>query len=221
MMGMPMGRTMAVQKNKQNEKQSDPLTRQMDAFGKLFANNFDNHAIQFVAVNIDKSENTRSKILKMTMENPWPWAQVIGKDQLENITMEIPEMPEIAGALVIVDSNGSVRYAGPADNFLAPLILRDIAPKSDSPAKRKNVTKKPVQAKKIATTTTQAQTEEDFDPQAEKLLENAKAFVKMGRYTSYKKGIDLCRNVIDGYPNTKYEQQAKSLLETVPERYRK
>ena len=62
---------------------------------------------------------------------------------------------------------------------------------------------------------------EDINPQAEKVLEYARGFLKTGRFTGYKKGIDMCRDVLRDYPDTKYANQARDLLKTVPERYRK
>ena len=62
---------------------------------------------------------------------------------------------------------------------------------------------------------------EDINPQAEKEIEYARGFLKTGRFTGYKKGIDLCRDVLRDYPDTKYADQARDLLKTVPERYQK
>ena len=210
-----------------NANQNDPMLRQMDAFGKLFADNFDNYATQFVAVNIDKSKNARSEVLKETMENPWPWAQIVGYEHKEKVGIEIPDTPEglRTATLVIADSTGSVRYAGPAEGFLAPLLIHNLAPRSQAPAKRKTLYVKPIKKEtaQAGKTKTKKIPEEDeyFDPQAEKLLENAKGFIKIGRFTTYKKGINMCRQVINDYPNTKYEQQAREILRRVPEHQRK
>ncbi|MEN6387093.1 MAG: hypothetical protein ABFD79_18080 [Phycisphaerales bacterium] len=62
-----------------------------------------------------------------------------------------------------------------------------------------------------------------FDPRAETLLENAKAFFKIGNrqmYHAYAKPIEMCRTVIKDFPNTKYEQEARVLMRQVPERFR-
>ncbi len=59
--------------------------------------------------------------------------------------------------------------------------------------------------------------------QAGKLLEYAKMFVSAGRkpVLTSKKGVDICRQIIREYPNTKYEQEARMLLRRVPEYERK
>lgn len=65
--------------------------------------------------------------------------------------------------------------------------------------------------------------DEFFDPRAETLLENAKAFFKIGnrmQYHTYAKPIEMCRTVIKDYPNTKYADQARVLMRQVPERFR-
>jgi len=236
--GGPMG----FGRNTRNRSgnQNDPLLAQMDAFGKLFANNINNPAIKFVAVNTDSSKNARSGVTKKLMENPWPWAQVAAGEMANNEDLKLPEafadFDINKSPLIIADSEGLVRYAGPAEGFLAPLILNDLAPKPASPAtksspakpgstppKKAAVTKTAPEVKKSSTATPEKiiDDEDYFNPQAEKLLEHGRGFVKIGRLTSYKKGIDLCRQVINDYPNTKYEQQAREILRTVPQRHHK
>jgi hypothetical protein len=56
--------------------------------------------------------------------------------------------------------------------------------------------------------------------QAARLLEAAKQFIKMGRYTTYKRGIDMCREILQDYDHTPYADQARKQLQLVPERYR-
>ncbi len=223
----PMGSMGPMGNRNLNPNQNDPMLRQMDAFGKLFADNFDNYSTQFVAVNIDKSKKARSEVLKETMKNPWPWAQIVGNEHTEKVGIEIPDTPEglRTAILIIADSTGSVRYAGPAEGFLAPLMIHDLAPRSQAPAKRKTFSVKPIKKETAQAGKTKAEKvseeEEYFNPQAEKLLENAKGFIKIGRFTTYKKGINMCRQVINDYPNTKYEQQAREILRRVPEHQRK
>ncbi|MBU2597288.1 MAG: hypothetical protein KJ757_07005, partial [Planctomycetes bacterium] len=65
--------------------------------------------------------------------------------------------------------------------------------------------------------------EDFFDPRAETLIENARAFFKIGnrlQYHTYSKPIEMCRTVIKDYPNTKYSEQARLLMRQVPERFR-
>jgi hypothetical protein len=65
--------------------------------------------------------------------------------------------------------------------------------------------------------------EDFFDPRAETLIENARAFFKIGnrlQYHTYAKPVEMCRTVIKDYPNTKYSEQARILMRQVPERFR-
>ena len=59
--------------------------------------------------------------------------------------------------------------------------------------------------------------------QAGKLLEYAKMYVKAGRkpVLTSKRAVDICRQIIRDYPNTKYEREARRLLKKVPEYERK
>jgi hypothetical protein len=58
--------------------------------------------------------------------------------------------------------------------------------------------------------------------QAETLLSNAKTFLQIGnRFPShmYRKPVEICRQVMKDYPNTKYAQEAQMLLRNVPKEY--
>ncbi len=69
----------------------------------------------------------------------------------------------------------------------------------------------------------QNKSNDEFNPRAETLLENAKAFFKIGnrmQYHTYAKPIEMCRTVIRDYPNTKYADEARVLMRQVPERFR-
>jgi hypothetical protein len=75
----------------------------------------------------------------------------------------------------------------------------------------------------IAPADKQQQNDDSFDPRAEQLLETAKGFFKIGdrlQYHTYAKPIEMCRTVINDYPNTKYAEQARTLMRQVPERFR-
>ena len=70
------------------------------------------------------------------------------------------------------------------------------------------------------------QQEGDFtadDYEAQKLLANASAFLKIGNRLPnhmYRDPIEWCRTVMKNYPNTKYAQQAQMLLRNVPQEHR-
>jgi hypothetical protein len=65
--------------------------------------------------------------------------------------------------------------------------------------------------------------EDFFDPQAEDLINHARAFLKINNVLPnhmYRDPIEWCRRVRKDYPNTKYAREAQMLLRNVPERYR-
>lgn len=71
-------------------------------------------------------------------------------------------------------------------------------------------------------TTPQTADELAKEYQAGKDLEYADTFIKMAKKgaQSYKKGVDMCRDIIKKYPGTKYEKEARMLLRQVPENKR-
>ncbi len=65
--------------------------------------------------------------------------------------------------------------------------------------------------------------EDFFDPRAETLIEHARAFFKIAnrlQHHTYSKPVEMCKTVIKDYPNTKYSEQARTLMRQVPERFR-
>ncbi|MFC1738854.1 hypothetical protein ACFL1G_07400, partial [Planctomycetota bacterium] len=58
---------------------------------------------------------------------------------------------------------------------------------------------------------------------AEQLYEYALSFRSMGRLpvVSYKQMVDICRQIIELYPDSEYAYKAKRMLGDIPEQYRK
>ena len=59
----------------------------------------------------------------------------------------------------------------------------------------------------------------EVEYQAGKDLEYAEMYINAARkrFQTYKKGVEQCRAIIQKYPGTKYEQEARLLLRRVPE----
>ncbi|MDD5134387.1 MAG: hypothetical protein PHP01_03125, partial [Phycisphaerae bacterium] len=113
----------------------------------------------------------------------------------------------------------AIEYTHP-EPVRQPVKIQDITERSpDLP--QENVS----QTKTVAPVVEDKPVDEDFfDPRAETLLEHAKAFFKIGnrlQYHTYKNPIEICRTVMQEYPNTKYAVEAQILLRQVPERFRK
>jgi len=72
------------------------------------------------------------------------------------------------------------------------------------------------------TSTQQTDDELSIEYQAGKDLEYAETFIDLAkkRAMTYKKGVDLCREIIQKYPGTKYEDAARLLLREIPEHKR-
>jgi len=230
-------------------RNSDPFTSEMTAYGQIFGSYLAHPKVKFLAVNTDPLVSAPT-VVKKLLTSPWPWAQVMaakpasGMAQYANLDCKQPK-------LAIVDTSGTIKYAGPAAGFLAPIMLTRIAgaPPSAGSITQPDVRTPPktmfnpfkallggVNKQPPANTTTGATTtpppnriDEDDDEitpesyQAGKLLEYAKMFVSAGRKPTLtsKQGVDLCRQIIREFPNTKYEQEARLLLRKVPEYERK
>lgn len=208
---------------------ADQLGHQMSGFANLFAKASINKNIKFVAINLDK-KNAKQAIMKKLLKQPWPWAQVMANDPLSQASQFAGTTTSKAKLLIV--RAGTVTYAGPAAGFLAPMVLNNSkapAPKTRTTGKTAPTVpvtpKQTITARKInALPQNRLASEqlEDIDPQAEKLLEYAKAFLKIGnKLGSPKQGIEMCRRILKENPNTKYATQAQLLLRQLPERHKK
>ena len=231
-MGGPGGGAMFGHTNNNN---TDPFSLQMTGFSRLFSSQLTNSRVKFVAINTDAYEN-KYRVMNKLLENPWPWAQVMANDPSSGAS-QFGSLDFPKPVVVIVSGNGRVKYAGPAAGFLAPLVLSHVSAADNTAA---TVSKAPV-ASESGITTAQAppvvnqqqipgqEPEEDLleNPQyyqAAKLLEYARTlFIPLGRKTmlTSKKGVELCREIITKYPETKYADEARMLLRKVPEHERK
>lgn len=210
---------------------------QVGAFGQLAktAAQRPGCGLQFAAVNLD-SPTSRDMVIEKIFENPWPWANVMANDpssgagQFAKFSVDA-EKP----ILVITRKDNTVKYAGPATGFLAAMVVENLM---DTPGEVSSVNlaelqrqmknmKPPNQLTPQTIPDTpnpgQQPEEDELTPesfQAQKDLSAAKDFISLGRFTTYKQGIELCRKVIRTYPNTKYADQGRQLLRKIPERYR-
>ncbi len=229
-------------------KKVDHFAGGMTAYGQLFGSYLAHPKVKFLAVNTDPVISAPTVVNKL-LESPWPWAHVMaakctgGMAQYANLDCKQPK-------LAIVDASGTIKYAGPAAGFLAPMMLTRIAgePPSAGSIRRPGGTTPPRtifnpfkglfgggSQRPPAKTTTGGTTpppnrinedDSEITPesyQAGKLLEHAKMFVSAGRkpVLTSKTGIDLCRRIIREFPNTKYAEEARGLLKRVPEYERK
>ncbi len=234
---------------------NDPVSVQMSAFGKLFNSKFQSPDFKFVAVNTNHRQAAPAVVSKL-LQSPWPWAQTMLNDSAAAAldTLDIQKVTADKPVLAIVDRTGTVRYAGPAAGFLAPMVADNLLSSTAVPSS-KTYTAPPQAAEQIGQqaativggqpspqmldpapegieyTSPQPQLQPPQDPeitvenfQAQKLLTYAQGlFIPAGRkkFLTSKMGVDLCRQIINEYPNTTYADEARKLLRTVPPHERK
>jgi len=230
-------------------KQNPTFLSNTNAFKQMFSRAFGTDDVKFLAVNTDTLA-TKQKVAETIMDSPWPWAHVMAHDPKSRdtqfkkiaITHEKPLM-------VITSKDGTIRYAGPAVGFLAPMMLSKLtgaddnmtaATESQSPNGQNGVANsimslfnkpkttggntadniKPANTKQVTHQPAKMEFVDEFA--AGKLLENARLYMKLGRRAATpKKGIELCRELLKKYPNTKYSEEARVLLRGLSERNRK
>ena len=212
---------------------------QVSAFGQLAktAAQRPGGGLQFAAINLD-SPASRDVVIEKIFENPWPWANVMANDpssgagQFAKFSVDT-EKP----ILIITRKDNTVKYAGPATGFLAAMVVENLmGTPRDAPSVNFAELQRQMKNMKLPNQLTpqimpnmpnpgqQPEEDDELTPEsflAQKDLSAADSFISLGRFTTYKQGIELCREVIKSYPNTKYADQGRQLLRKVPETYRK
>jgi len=234
------------------------------AFGKLFQAGIGGGRVKFAAVNLDSSTNKKT-IKEEMIKQPQPWAQVVVADQTEGLFSEFSSIPPGRPVLMMADTTGTIRYAGPATGFIAPMLLAGIASGNvigpggteektesaitpltpadsnslaavDSNSLPSDSNSLPRAVQTPATPAVQRPAQKAGQPQsqykelseedkvqAERLVTYAEdLFMKTGakHVTTYKRGIELCRQVMKDYPGSEYADKARQLLRQVPENQR-
>ena len=240
MPGMPPGSMYGRPGSAKKTELRKPTTfaEEMSAFAELYLNTYGDGKIKFLAINTDQTTGLSTVVNKLAESN-WPWAQTMAKlpqsggQQFTDISVKKP-------ILAIIDKTGTIKYAGSAKGFLPKMILTNIAnidlgshtpqtavveqisPPRSRPQVQPAVSATPARPAR-KNTFRELAPEEDF--QAQKLLNAAKDIFlnrRSARLITPKRGIELCRRIIKDYPNTKYADEARTLLrENVDPRYRK
>jgi hypothetical protein len=214
------------------------LEEEMSAFRKLYLNTYGNENLKFLAINTGQPAELSMAINRLA-ESSWPWAQAMAKlpqsgtEQFADISVKKP-------TIVIVDKTGTIKYAGSTKGFLPKMILTKITgiqPASE-PLQAATIEQTPpirpqeqvqpvvpvVPVNPVQNNTPQELAPED-DFQAQKLIGAARDLFlakDARKLITPKRGIELCRQIMKDYPNTKYDDEARTLLrENVDPRHRR
>lgn len=215
--------------------------------------------VKFLEINTNSSAGT-----KQALANHRPVCPLVAAADPQSGAAAFLRLNVKTPFMAIIDKEGKVKYAGPAEGFAPAFILTHITgvaidlkafqptpqaatpmmggmmpgemplmmmpgmydPNQRSPLDDPN---RP-QMKSPAAPQTQAPAEKKYrelpleqQMEAEKKLSYIDGlFIKGSRakIQSYKRGVDMCREIIRDYPGTKYADQAQQLLRQVPENKR-
>jgi hypothetical protein len=219
------------------DREPTTFETEMSAFKELYLDTYGDGNLKFLAINTDKPAELSKAVNKLADSN-WPWAQTMAKlpqsglEQFADISVDKP-------IFAIIDKTGTIKYAGSTNGFLPKMILANITDAKLGPGTPQTNTVEqtpPIQTPKhvpppqqVTPPTTQKAAPQELAPeddfQAQKLLGAARDLFlakKIGRLLTPKRGIEMCRRIMKDYPNTKYADEARSLLrENVAPRYRK
>ena len=223
------------------------LESEMAAFGRIFAMAVEQRGVKLLAVNKDEPAR-RKEVVAEILRNPWPWAHVVANNPLA-ANADFGSLDARRPILVIAGPTGAVKYAGPAEGFVAPMVLKHLLVASamgTTPPQQPQTAQPqpPAQPKtnpltsllpKPASPTAPPAAAAGDDASMDDLLENpdqydaAKQleyarglFIPAGRKgpLTSKQGVEICRRIIQKWPNTTYADEARQLLRQVPENER-
>jgi len=109
--------------------ETDPASTQISELGNLFRSKFKRPDVKFIALNTNNPKAAPAVVAKL-LRSPWPWAQAMLEEHMAgsafaelDITKKVTSDQPV---LAVVDKTGTVRYAGPAAGFLAPMLVDDL-----------------------------------------------------------------------------------------------
>ncbi|NLW83085.1 MAG: collagen-like protein [Phycisphaerae bacterium] len=191
----------------------------------------DKKEVKFVEMNVNSAG-----VAPEALEGDRPVAPLVIAAQPQSEAMQFAELDVKTPFMAIIDKGGQVKYSGPADGFMPAFILShltgveiDLADFQAAPSSAYPVETGMPQAadpNQVAAGRQSQQSRELPEHQqmeAEKQLAFARDFFMEAprmRIISYKRGVDMCRDIIRNYANTIYADQARQLLRQVPERHR-
>ncbi len=201
-----------------------------------FKRGFDSPKVRFLAVNYDNFDN-RQAVADTLAQTPLPWAVVMANDPA-NARWGLKDTNIKKSMVAITNPEGQIIYAGPAENFLPAMLLDEmglLAAKADPesrkplPEPKKSDNDQPAVTQNTPRQQPPAQPDQNQQPDSqmavedkvwcEKQLSTADGFIKKGHFFGYKQGIDMCRRVIERFPDSTYAEQARKLLGRIPERH--
>jgi hypothetical protein len=216
----------------------------LQAYGMIFARGFQNSKIAFLGLNLD-AEDQGPAVMETLLKNSWPWPQAMAQDSRNAALASLASAHAAKPAMVVVGPDGEIKYAGALSGFLlrvmaasahggseAVLTMPQTIQKNqdaNTPAslsitetKETNEVNAPPAPATQVTPTPKAKLseEEQFNPQAEALYNNAKGQMKMAYATGYGNIVKFCRQILEEYPNTPQAAKARLLLREIPERKR-
>jgi len=95
------------------------------ALGQLFLAHYADPDLKFLGVNTDNAAAKKDAVASI-VQNPSPWAQAFASDPQSGLS-QFAKVDAETPILAIADKTGTIRYAGPAAGFLAPMILEHLA----------------------------------------------------------------------------------------------
>lgn len=226
-MGAPMPMAETTYQAPSRGDAAKNISEQMEQFGNWFRFDNQNPDLMFLAVNTDSLTN-RNAVLDMMLTTPMPWATVMAHDPA-NAGLDFDDI-DIPGraVLAIVNTQGTVIYAGPATNRIPSMILEDLVVMGSRKAPEQSAQSAPAAqetAAPAAAAPAAAPAENPDDKmsegekiKAQEMLNTAEQFIKM-KVAGFKRGVDLCREVMQNWPGTSYADRARQILNQIPERY--
>ena len=234
-MGFPMPES-TQPRNRRSARQQGSSKTQDAAFAQLFRAEIENQKVQFLAVNLDDIAD-KQKVIEHLFEQSWPWAQAMA-DNAENAALnEFKNLKLTQPSLAIAGTDGRICYAGQASGFLPPIVLSQTIsetatgtrptqplpepipeinePMENEPTENEPPTPEP------ETSEQPNEPEEEFNPHAEQLYNTAASFKTVGAHINYRSMVDICRTILQQYPDTQYAEKARGLLREMPTRFRK
>lgn len=228
-----------------SEEVSTPSTSDSDptsAFGSLMVDYTGCDKVAFIGVNLDDAA-AKYNAMKEVGSKGWFWPQVMAQETTNKPLADLAKYDVSKPVMAIIAKDGTIMYMGSPTGFLPKLVLAKAtdgyAPKLFVPSKAPGAMD-PNARKSARAADPNARGKRSMDPnavkgkdsgdideamqmgqnlKAEELYNNAKSFMKGSRTSALTagRGVQLCRQILQDYPNTEYAGKARELMRELPD----
>jgi hypothetical protein len=192
--------------------------------------------VNFLGVNLDDAA-AGYNAMKDVSARGWFWPQALAQEGTNKRLADLGKFEVDRPTMALVGKDGTIVYMGSPTGFLPKMLMARVTdnykpklfvPVAKDPNSRRarlndpNAVRRRAADPNLPKAKVRTPAEEDAfraasEIQAETIYNNAKAFMKSPTPLTAGRGVQLCREILEQYPDTSFAPKARELLRALPD----